>query len=69
MPMWAALITEDVPGLPLTKIICRHIFCFGIAIHKNCKIVKDALYHCGEWVAKLQEATVLGQELNGYELV
>lgn len=65
---WAAHITEDVPGISLSKIIYRYIFSLNKFSFTKEKTVRDILSNCGEWIAKLQEVSVLGRELRGHEL-
>ena len=65
---WGALITEDVPGTLLRKIIYRYAFYLNWFIDFNEKRIQEILSNCGEWLAKLHEISTGDRELNGTEL-
>ncbi|MCQ9205360.1 MAG: aminoglycoside phosphotransferase family protein [Omnitrophica bacterium] len=67
-PQWAAVITEDAPGVPLSSIVYKYVFSLNKFGGHNKKRVTEILSNCGKWVAKFQETTGLDKELKGFEL-
>lgn len=68
IPKLGALVTEEVPGTLLGKIIYRYVFSLNKFIPYGKKRVAEILSKCGEWLAKLQEISASDKELSGIEL-
>lgn len=65
---WGAIITEDVPGVSLHKIIYRYTSGLNRLFFINNKNTENTLFNCGQWLAKFQEFTPLNKEIRGVEL-
>lgn len=68
IPSLGAVITENVPGVSLHKIVFRYISYLNRLFFFNKESAENILFDCGQWLVKLQEATSLNREIRGVEL-
>lgn len=55
IPAWAAIVSRQVDGVALSKVIYKYVFSFNIASGLYKKFVEEAISRCAAWLVRLQK--------------